>query len=116
MINTLTRRIGVGGWRGGLLLVVIALLAFYAGSIRSGVSVHSGVPISDVSSITIGVDGWAYDIPLDVTWFDASGGIHENGRPSCLPPEGTTSSVMFGAIEANRNGVGWRPVVWVDCR
>ena len=115
MINGVTDRIGRGGWAGGLLLVLLVIGAFYLGSTRSGVSVHTGVPSSAENAISITADGWTYGVPLDVPWYGLDG-FHDSGRATCLPVEGTTRSITFGAVDVSRDGVSWKAVVWVDCR
>ncbi|MBI3890353.1 MAG: hypothetical protein HY303_02350 [Candidatus Wallbacteria bacterium] len=111
----MTDRIGRGGWAGGLLLVILVIAAFYVGSTRSSVSVHTGVPSSAENAISIEADGWTYGIPLDVAWY-GSDGFHESGRPTCLPVEGTTQPITFGAVDVSKDGGSWKAVVWVDCR
>ena len=116
MINRLTGPIGKGGWRGGLILVAVAALAYYAGTARAGISIQTAVAASGEAAITIVTADWSYDVPLDVTWFDGTGGMHSGSRPACLPPGQFDKSVTFGSIEGTRDGVTWRAVVWVDCR
>ena len=62
-------------------------------------------------------DGWSYAVPLDaVFWTDASGSVHESGRPECLPAAGTTKRLRFAAVSWTTEQVGARSVVWIDCR
>lgn len=117
MISRLTDRIETGGWRGGLILIVLVVGAYYLGSSRQVVSVHTGVPSSALYAISVEVDGWTYSIPLDgVEWIDAAGSLHDGQRPDCLPVDGTTRPVMFGSVDVSKDGANWRAVVWVDCR
>jgi hypothetical protein len=109
--------IGQGGWRGGLVLLLVLGAGFYLGTIGSQVSVHAGVPSSAPGAISIEADGWTYSVPLDgVAWIDDGGSWHDSGRPTCLPVDGTTEAVRFGAVTVSLEGSTWRPVVWVDCR
>jgi hypothetical protein len=117
MINAITDRVGRGGWRGGLLLVVLVIAAYYLGTRRVVISVHSGQQFSEVGSvITVNADGWPYSVPVDgVVWYDAAGG-HNGGRPSCLESGGLAKTFRFGTVETSNDGVDIRAVIWVDCR
>ena len=98
------------------MLIALVAIAFYVGTTRPAVAIHTAVPSSAEGAISIDADGWTYSVPLDgAQWVDAAG-WHESGRPSCLPPEGTNVAVRFGSIEVTVEGTAWRPVVWVDCR
>ena len=113
-----------GDRRSSFVVVVIAVAAFaalaawlLAGATRQVVSVHTAVPSSAEGAISIEADGWTYGVPLDgVRWIDETNTWHQDGRPDCLPAAGTALPVTFGAVEVTVEGVGWRPVVWVDCR
>jgi hypothetical protein len=110
--------------RAPFVLVAVAVAVLVAGAAwllggatHQTVSIHTAVPSSAEGAISIEADGWTYGVPLDgVRWIDASNTWHEDGRPDCLPSTGTTLPVTFGAVEVTVEGVGWRPVVWVDCR
>ena len=100
-----------------LVVVVVIIGAFLFGTTRPAVSIHTAVPSSAEGAISIEADGWTYGVPLDgVEWIDAGNVWHDGGRPTCLPPAGTTRPVTFGAVEVTVQGSTWRPVVWVDCR
>jgi ribose 1,5-bisphosphokinase PhnN len=105
-----------------LLVVAVAVSAALAawlliGATHQTVSIHTAVPSSAEGAISIEADGWTYGVPLDgVRWIDETNTWHQDGRPDCLPAAGTTLPVTFGAVEVTVEGVGWRPVVWVDCR
>jgi len=117
MLARTQQAIAAGGWRGALVLLVLLGLAFYVGTLATQVSVHTGTAHSAEGAISIEADGWMYGVPLDgVTWLDGSNTWHDSGRPSCLPPGGTTDPVRFGAVTVTLEGSTWRPVVWVDCR
>lgn len=117
MLPRLQRAIGQGGWRSGLLVVLVLAAGFYLGTLGSQASVHTGVPSSAEGAISIEADGWTYSVPLDgVAWIDDGGVRHDSGRPTCLPVEGTTEAVRFGAVTVALESSTWRPVVWVDCR
>lgn len=62
-------------------------------------------------------DGWDVSVPLDVTWTDASGVFHEDGRPECLPPtgRGLEGPVRVSWTEVEADGRGWRQVLSVAC-
>lgn len=108
--------IGRRGVAGAILLIALLAAAFYLGSTRPTLAMHTAVPSSAQGAISIEADGWTYSVPLDgVEWIDV-GGWHESGRPSCLPPEGTTRAVTFASVQVSAEGSTWRPVVWVDCR
>lgn len=98
----------------GLLLVAVA---FGIGAGRSRVEeltgrAHIGSHVASIES-----DGWFYGVNDSVAWIDASGSFHEDGWPACLRPAGTTRMVRFGAVDVTiPDSVGFRPVVWVDCR
>jgi hypothetical protein len=101
-----------------LAIAVLALAAsLLVGATRQTVSIHTAVPSSAEGAISIEADGWTYGVPLDgVRWIDETNTWHEDGRPDCLPATGTSLPVTFGAVDVTVEGVGWRPVVWVDCR
>jgi hypothetical protein len=59
---------------------------------------------------------WTYGFGTDTTWV-ASGDVwHDSGVPDCLPVGSSVEGVRFAAIDVSIEGVGWRPVVWIDCR
>jgi hypothetical protein len=104
-------------WTVRLLVVGAILVAYYLGTLRPSVQLHSGEAHSAEGAITLEADGWSYNVPLDgLMWRSVSGVLNMNGRPDCLPPTGTTERVRFGAVEMTIDGTTWRPVVWVDCR
>ena len=73
---------------------------------------HVGDRIASIES-----DGWFYGVNDSVAWIDASGSFHEDGWPECFRPAGTTTTVRFAAVHVTiPESVGFRPVVWVDCR
>jgi hypothetical protein len=88
----------------------------------------TGPGIADASSGTgtayVGADealntppsGFAYSLPEDVNWSDSSGGLHQGGRPPCLP---LAKAVRVKNIEAVQfavpGGVTTGTVVWVQC-
>lgn len=103
-----------------IALVVLAgalVGAYYLGSTRPVVAIHTAIPSSAEGAISVEADGWTYGIPLDgVDWVDSTNSWHDRGRPECLPPTGTTRPVTFGAVAVTVEGTTWRPVVWVSCR
>lgn len=117
MLDRFRVAVGQDNWRGRLLLIGALLVAYYAGTLRPTIAVHTAVPSSAEGAISIQADGWTSSVPLDgVEWLDRTGAAHDAGRPDCLPPTGATTPVTFGSVEVNRNGLAWRAVVWVDCR
>lgn len=104
-----------------LLIGIAAALVFGAGyligTVRSGVSIHSGMASSAEGAIGIEADGWTYGIPLDVRWEDRTGTFHYGGRPACLPPsDEPVGPITFAAVEVSVGSSTWRQVVWVSCR
>jgi hypothetical protein len=117
MLDRFRVAVGQGAWRGRLLLIGALVVAYFIGTLRPMVAVHTAVPSSAEGAISVEADGWTYSVPLDgVEWFDSTGAMHDAGRPDCLPVGGTTRAVTFGSVEVTHNGGGWRAVVWVDCR
>jgi hypothetical protein len=117
MLNRVTTGIGRGGWTGRLVLIAVVLIAYYLGTLRPTVSVHTSVPSSAEGAISATTDGWSYSIPLDgVVWIDSTGSFHDSDRPACLPASGTDVPVTFGSLDVSYQGLNWRAVVLVDCR
>jgi hypothetical protein len=117
MLRNVERTIGRGRLVGAGVLVLLVAAAFYLGTTRPAVSMHTAVPASASGAISIEADGWTYSVPLDgVEWIDGHGSWHDSERPSCLPPGGTTSPVTFASVQVTVEGSTWRPVVLVDCR
>lgn len=120
--------VGSSGQRSAIVkrwLVIVAsscllagLLGFLVGVNRSGLTIRScRAYVAPTQATATCGDGWAYAIPVDgVKWRDASGSWHDAGRPDCLPPGSQeVSRITFATVDANVNGVSWRPVVWVSC-
>lgn len=104
-------------WTVRLLLVAAVVAAYFVGTLRPTPQIHIGEAHSAEGAITLEADGWSYGVPVGgVAWIDAFGSWHEDGRPDCLPPTGTTEAVTFAAVEVTIDGTTWRPVLWVDCR
>jgi hypothetical protein len=68
------------------------------------------------------VDGWAYAATGEVAWIDATGTLHDDGWPACLPvvpvespAYGDEHPIRFASVSVRANGFGWRPIVMVDC-
>jgi hypothetical protein len=115
VINNAVTGIGRRGWAGGALLIVLLLAAYLVGRSSPTVSIHTAVPVSAATQVSVEADGWTYDVPLQIPWYDAGGGEHVGDRPACLPPTGTEDAITFGTIEGSRYGQTWRAVVWVEC-
>jgi len=58
MLDRFTTAIGTGGWGGRLLLIAAVLVAFYLGTTRPAVSIHTAVPSSAERAISVTVDDW----------------------------------------------------------
>lgn len=65
--------------------------------------------------LTIETADWSYGGGFGFRWVDATGSIHDGGRPDCVP-EGGSRMVRFAATEVTVEGSTWRPIVWLDCR
>jgi hypothetical protein len=105
------------------ILVATALIAGAAGYVagdasRPTVSVLTGNAYAGQGQISaLATDGITYGIPVDnVTWLDARGSMHGNGRADCLPPDLKSGKVKFAAVRWTAAGVGGYSVVLVDCR
>jgi hypothetical protein len=97
-------------------VAAVVLIAYYVGTLRPNIAVHTGTGFSAESAVSVEVDGWTYSVPRDdITWIDHLGAWHDSGRPACLPV-GETVTVTFGAVGVTKDGSTWRQVVWVDCR
>ena len=99
--------------------VVSLVIALGVGAIAgrvTAVTMHQAVPMSAPGAISIEADGWTYGVPMDVAWVDADNSVHMEGRPDCLPPDGTDRPVRFASVDVSIEGLGWRPVIWVSCR
>jgi hypothetical protein len=104
----------VAGLASGLL---IAFVVFGIGSSRPDAEVLTGHAQTGYHMASIESGGSYYGVNESVAWIDASGSFHEDGWPACLRPMGTTRTVRFGAAHVTiPDGVGFRPVLWVDCR
>lgn len=104
------------GARRVIALVVLLAIAFYLGSLNAQVAARTGQASAAEGAISVEVDGWTYNIPLDVVWIDELGTWHDSGRPACLQPGAIVPALRFGSVTATIDGTTWRPVVWVDCR
>ena len=83
----------------------------------AGTHVATGYAYATPLQISAFSGGWSYDIPLDVQWVGTVGGWHQGSRPACLPAATGRTPVKFGWVPVHAPGhVGWRTVVWVDCR
>jgi len=99
------------------VVVIAVAVGFLIGSWRSGVHIETGEAHSTGNGGgSIITDGWTYGFPADIAWTDTNNSWHEGGIPDCLPPPSIVGGVRFAWAEADIEGSGWRPVVWVDCR
>jgi hypothetical protein len=101
---------------GVLALAAAALVGFLART-GSDVTVLSGRARVGVDQATAVVDGWAYAVPVDVTWLGADGSWREGGRPACLTQLGMSAPIQFGYVAVTGpTEMSWRQVVWVSCK
>jgi hypothetical protein len=101
---------------GVVALAAAALLGFL---VRSGsdVTVLTGRAHVGIDQATAVVDGWAYELPVDVAWLGADGSWRLDGRPACLTQLGMSGPIQFGYVSVTGpTDVPWRQVVWVSCK
>ena len=103
-----------------LVLVAVAVAfvgGFGAGRAQPAVTIRTGTAYSAEGAISIQSGDWTYGVPLDVAWVGADNAWRDSGRPECLPPSTTIiDNVRFASVDAAIENLGWRPVIWVDCR
>jgi hypothetical protein len=95
---------------------ILVLAGFGGYSLWGGGSsqtVVSGEAFSSGAQAEATVDGWQYNIPLDVNWYSTTGGFHEGGPPTCLTKG--LHLISFGYVPVTLEGSSWRQVVWVSC-
>jgi hypothetical protein len=74
--------------------------------------------------ITAHDDDWDYAATGDVDWIDKFGTQHTGDTwPACLPVVPTDSprfgdeyQIRFASVKVKAEGMGWRPIVMIDCR
>ncbi len=101
------------------LLVASVVVAFLLGrSSATHVDWQTGTAHVGARQISVESDGWTYGVSGSVPmWFDARGSSHESGWPDCLAGDvRTISALRFAAAEVEVDGLGYRPIVAVDCR
>jgi hypothetical protein len=101
---------------GVCVAVILVLAGFGSYSLWGGgpsVTVLDGVAFSSGYQAQATVDGWQYNIPLDVNWYSATGGFHEGGDPACLTKG--LHPISFGYVPVTLEGTSWRQLVWVSC-
>jgi hypothetical protein len=60
--------------------------------------------------------GFAYSIPTDVSWSDASGSLHDGGRPSCMPVGKAEHIKNIEAVQFTiPDGTTTGTVLWIQC-
>lgn len=121
--NTLARpaemspRFPVGLAVGLVLALLLGLSAYALGARRGSAGSLTGRAHIGDRMASIEHEGWFYGVSDSVAWIDTMGSFHEDGWPACLRPAGSTRIVRFGAVPVNiPDSVGFRPVVWIDCR
>ena len=97
------------------VLLLVAAIAYTLGTHRSSSHITSGYAYATPDQISASSHGWSYDIPLNVMWRDATGGLHEGSRPACLPASTQRLSVTFAWVPVHAGSATWRAVTWVDC-
>jgi hypothetical protein len=101
----------------GVCAAAVLVLAGFGGyslwGSGSSVTVVTGDAFSSGYQAQATVDGWQYNIPLDVIWYSATGGFHEGGVPTCLTKG--LHPISFGYVPVTLAGTSWRQVVWVSC-
>ena len=121
--------------QGRLLIVGAALVvAVGAGGYLAGKSAaeqadwHTGTGrvLGDPEDpdLVVDVDGWDYAGSGDMRWIDEYGTSHSGDTwPECLEPVPLTSrdfgaerTVRFATVKIEVDGMGFRPIVMVDCR
>src|SRR5579864_631808 len=107
----------------GLLIVLVvgalAASAFVVGSRNPAITIENGDAHVGADVATASVDGWSYEIPMDVAWLGTDGSWRQDGRPACLAWTGSPRgiAIQFGWVPiTSPAGVRWRQVVWVSCR
>ena len=78
---------------GAFVLVIAAGAAYFLGTMRSTVSIHTGIASSGDVATSVEADGWTYSVPWDgVYWVDSINRLHMDGEPACLPPARSSGS------------------------
>lgn len=98
-----------------LIVLVLGLLAYLAGSRGNEARVLHGTVYVGAGQASVKVGRTYYAVPVSVPWRDDQGTWHEDGRPSCLGSLGQSQPLTFGAVAFMREGLPARAVVWVDC-
>lgn len=81
----------------------------------SNETVRTGVVVETPTGGRARADGVHYVLPLNVSWIDAVGTIHDGpGPPPCLPP-GRARRVQFATVNYSIAGDSHGIVVWVRC-
>ena len=105
-----------------ILLVAASLLALLTAAVgyalaagRTTTHFATGYAYASPFDITATSQGWSDDVPLDMSWRDASGTWHDQSRPACLAASRARLPIKFAWVSAHVDGNSWRTVVWVDC-
>ena len=78
-------------------------------------TVHTGVAVETATRGTARAGGASYVLPVNVTWIDKAGTIHNGpGPPPCLP-SGKARRVEFATVNYSVAGATQGIVVWVHC-
>lgn len=77
--------------------------------------VHTGVALETSTRGTARAGGMSYLLPVNVTWIDRAGTVHDGpGPPPCLP-RGQARRVRFATVSYSVAGTTQGIVVWVHC-
>lgn len=113
---TLSRRALVAAL---VAIVALVVAAYFVGRTRPVVHRDTARCLSAEGAISCDLpDGSTIGVPRDVSWTDARGPGHLDGRPACLPPSGIglEGPVGLSWVDVEVDGISWRQVVRVDCQ
>jgi hypothetical protein len=99
-------------------LILAALAGYLLGLNRSNVTILTcPAYVAPTQATASCADGRSYAIPVEsIEWRDATGGVHLDGRPACIPlgPQ-QLGRVTFATVDVRADAVTRRPVLWVNC-
>jgi hypothetical protein len=110
------KRIAVAAAVGLLLLAGAGAIGCAIGNKRSPVeTVQTGTLYETSNEGTASAGGFNYLLPVDVSWIDAMGTIHDGSqRPPCLRLD-HASRGQFATVKYGIAGATQGTVVWVRC-
>lgn len=78
-------------------------------------AIHTGMATETKNEGTATADGFSYTLPVNVSWIDSVGTIHQGpGPPPCLRA-GHARRIVFATIKYPIAGATQGIVVWVRC-